>query len=190
MSELNQTIVKAAHAMLMKFNNRFSKNQRETESTLFDWAEHLAIEKRFTVTQIGFALSELTKQGRTFMPNAYEIAEVLTPKTETKEEAAPVIVAEMIKLIRAYGKYDEARMFMAASPEAKLAFRALGDTSDIRNSENFETTKAQLERLVKGVLAAKSNQSQMDQLQRIGIHVPKEQLQKLDYSGFLPPEGA
>jgi hypothetical protein len=168
---------------LKKYRGLFNKSPDDEAIELY--ADMLC--EKFEFKQVTWALTEFVKKGSPFFPSCGEIFSLLTPPEEKKEELAPIIVAEMIKLIRAYGKYDEARMIMAASPNAKLAFRALGDTSDIRNSENFETTKAQLERLVKGVLASKENKSTTDQLQR--IVEPKSDLQRIDYSGFLPDGG-
>lgn len=169
---------------LKKFRGLFNKSPDDQAIELY--ADMLC--EKFEFKQVTWALTEIVKKGSPFFPSCGEIFSTLTPAEERKEDVAPVIVAEMIKLIRTYGKYDESRMMMAASPNAKLAFKALGDTSDIRNSENFETTKAQLERLVKGVIAAKDNKSTMDQLERIGIQPPKTAMQKLDFGGYLPEE--
>lgn len=159
-------------------------NQAPADDKITAYARAL---QRYTPAQITHAFNQVILSGSAFFPSLAEILKHLRPPEERKEDQAPVIVAEMIQLIRAYGKYAEAEMMMKASPIAKLAFKALGDTSDIRNSENFETTKAQLERLVKGVIAAKDNKTVMDRLERVGIQTPAN-LQKLDFSGYLPDD--
>jgi hypothetical protein len=83
-TELQDAIRNAVTAMLIKFNNRLSKNQMEPESKLADWAEFLAFEKGFTVSQVMFALTELTKTNKTFMPSAYEIADALAVKRRSR----------------------------------------------------------------------------------------------------------
>lgn len=167
---------------LRKYRGLFNKSPADDAIELY--ADMLC--EKFEFKQVTWALSELVKKGSPYFPSCGEIFAMLAPPEERKEDIAPVIVAEMIKLIRAYGKYDEAKMMMAASPHAKAAFKALGDTSDIRNSENFETTKAQLERLVKGVLAAKETGVKLERLEKIGL--APTPMQKLDYSGFLPDD--
>jgi hypothetical protein len=173
----------AIKANIYEMGLRF--NQQPTPERINAYAQDLL---DYTPEQVTYAFRQVINSGSAFFPSLAEILKHLRPPEERKEDIAPVVVAEMIQLIRAYGKYDESRMMMAASHHAKLAFKALGDTSDIRNSENFETTKAQLERLVKGVLAAKDNKSTMDRLERIGISGPKPDMQKLDFSGFLPDD--
>lgn len=158
-------------------------NQAPSDDKITAYARAL---QRYTPQQVTYAFNQVILSGSAFFPSLAEILKHLRPAEERKEDLAPVIVAEMIKLIRAYGKYDESRMMMAASPHAKLAFKALGDTSDIRNSENFETTKAQIERLVKGILASKETTTKSEQLERIGISMPK--IQRLDFTGFLPDD--
>jgi hypothetical protein len=189
-TELQDAIRNAVTAMLIKFNNRLSKNQMEPESKLADWAEFLAFEKGFTVSQVMFALTELTKTNKTFMPSAYEIADALAVKTETKEDRAPIIAKEIFQLIRSFHQDLEAQMLEKASPDARLVFLAIGNTSDIRNSENFETTNAQVERLIRGVLAAKVNDIKNEKLEKIGIETGRVlHLRTVDFSGYLP-EGA
>lgn len=192
MNELDEAIHLAMVAMLIKFNNRLNKSQMEPESKLSDWADFLAFEKHFTVSQVAFALTELTKKNTTFMPSAYEIADVLAPKETKIQDLAPVIVTEMLSLLRSYSQYSEKDMIEKASENAKLAFYALGSTQDIRLSENIETTKAQLERLVKGVLAAKENKSHHEQLLKIGITPinKKVEFRTMDFSAYLPDEPA
>lgn len=189
MNELQGAIKDAVTAMLIKFNNRLSKNQMEPESKLKDWAEFLAFEKGFTVTQIMFALTELTKTNKTFMPSAYEIADALSVKHESIDHKAPLIVLEILNAIKLFGQYDELKMIETLSEDARLALLAIGGTSDIRNADNdnLGTTKAQLERAAKGVLAAKTNNVKNQNLERLGINTGKVlEFRTMDYSGFLP----
>jgi hypothetical protein len=190
MNELQGAIKDAVTAMLIKFNNRLSKNQMETESKLADWAEFLAFEKGFTVNQVKFALTQLTQTNKTFMPSAYEIADALSVKHESIDHKAPLIVLEILQAVKLFGQYDELKMIETLSEDARLTLSAIGGTSDIRNSDhdNIGTTKAQLERAVKGVLATKSNNIKNNNLERIGINVPGKILEfrTMDYSNFLP----
>jgi hypothetical protein len=189
MNELQGAIKEAVTAMLIKFNNRLSKNQMEPESKLKDWAEFLAFEKGYTVTQIMFALTELTKTNKTFMPSAYEIADALSVKQESIDHKAPLVVLEILQAIKLFGQYDELKMIETLSEDARFTLLALGGTSDIRNADqdNLGTTKAQLERAAKGVLAAKTNSIKNERLERLGINTGKVlEFRTMDYSGFLP----
>lgn len=192
MSELNDAILKASRSMLQKFNNRFNKSQRESEEVLSDWAGYLAIEKGYTVNQIGYALAALMQKGARFMPSAYEIESELTPPKEKKEDLAPIIVKEIIQLIRSWHPDLEHRMIEQASDDAKLVFQAIGNTADLRNSESFEIMSAQVERLVKGVLASKDVFAKNTKLESLGINTgrvlsfPNQEFHSLDFSGFLP----
>jgi hypothetical protein len=126
------------------------------------------------------------------MPSAYEIEAELTPLESKKEDRAPIIVKEIIQAIRSWNKDLEAQMLESVSEDARLCFLAIGNTSDLRNSENFETMSAQVERLVKGVLAAKVNNIKNEKLERIGIKQEGKllQLRTTDFSNFLPEEGS
>jgi Golgi nucleoside diphosphatase len=106
----------------------------------------------------------------------------LKPQEETHDKA-PQIAAEMLKLIRWYGKHDEENMLKNASPEARETFLRLGDTQDIRNSENTDTVRAQLERLARSVMQSKQVEVKNKQLENIGIVLP---LKRPDFSGYLP----
>lgn len=198
MNELQTAVKDAITAMLIKFNNRLSKSQMEPESKLADWAEFLAFERGYTVNQVKFALTELTKGNRPFMPSAYEIADALTAKEDKKEDLAPLIVNEIIQAIQCYGQYDEERMIQSVSEDARLVLRKLGNTTDIRNADidNLGTTKAQLRDFVKGVLAAKANDAKATKLESIGIDsgrvldFKKVEMRTMDYSNFLPGDPA
>lgn len=86
--------IKAIYSLLMKFNILFAKNLRESDEVLQIWAKYLA-GRNFTVKQIAFSLSELTKKGLVFMPGAHEIVGVLIPAIEPKEFRAEKIATEI-----------------------------------------------------------------------------------------------
>lgn len=86
--------IKAILSLLMKFNILFPKHLREPDEVLSVWAKYLA-GRNFTVKQIHFALSELTKKGLVFVPGAHEIAGVLLPAIEPKEFRAEKIATEI-----------------------------------------------------------------------------------------------
>jgi len=193
MNNLDQAILKAATAMLQKFNNRLNKTQRENEATLSDWASYLAIEKGYKVSQIGFALGELMKKSPTFMPSAYEIEGQLIPKEESVADSAPVIANELLEFFRLHHYDLEEKYLSTLTTEARAVFELIGDSRVYRNSENPETAKAQLERYIKGLLAQKKNRAVNQRLESIGIDVPgrvlefpKPEMQTMDYSNFLP----
>jgi hypothetical protein len=190
-TELNDAKRQAVLELLIRFNGYLNKSQSEPEHKLESWADFLAIKRGFTVKQVAFALDQLTRRGSPYMPSALEIAQVLTPVQEKKEDLAPSIVSEMLKLIRSFSQYNEREMLEAASENARLAFLALGPTQDIRMSENIETTKAQLERLVKSVLSAKESGFHNQKLSQIGIDPKnvirisdKKPMVRLDFSDF------
>ena len=157
-------------------------NQQPSDEKITAYANALI---NYRPEQIIYAFNQIILSGSAFFPSLAEILKHLRPESEKKEDRAPIIVAEMLQLIRSFGQYDEARMFESASEDAKLAFKHLGPTQDIRLSENIETTKAQLERLVKGVLAQKEHSGKILQLHKIGITTErKKEMQIVDYSEF------
>lgn len=189
MSELNNAVLKASTSMLQKFNNRFNKSQRESEQVLSDWAEYLTIEKGFTVSQIGFALGLLMQKGARFMPSAYEIEAELLPSVENKEDMAPLIANEIISAIRLFGPHKELELLESVSENAKLTVMAFGGTTSIRNApeESLGMTRAQIERVAKGVLASKTNDTKNEKLERLGISTGKVlNFKTMDFSNYLP----
>lgn len=176
---------------LRKYRGLFNKSPDDQALELY--GEMLS--ESFEFKQITWALSQFVKKGSPFFPGCGEIFSLLTPPEEKKEDKAPLIVAEMIQAIRNYGQWDEERMLLSVSDDARAAFKALGPTHDVRNSENIETTKAQLERLVKGVLASKQNAAQKEQLEKIGISAKvisisknKKPMQTVSYNDFIPKD--
>jgi hypothetical protein len=142
----------------------------------------------YTPQQIVFAFNQVILSGTSFFPSLAEVLKHLRPNTEVKEDRAPLIVKEIIQAIQSWNKDLEAQMIESVSEDARLCFLAIGNTSYIRNSENFETMSAQLERLVKGVLAAKVNDVKKEKLEKLGIVLDfkKTELRTMDYSNFLP----
>lgn len=200
MSNLNNAVRKAMTEMLKKFNNRLSKNQMEPESKLGDWADFLAFEKGFTVNQVMFALNELTRTNKAFMPSAYEIAAALSVKEVSKDEKANAVVAELFQAIKDFSQYSESEMVEALSEDAGLTLLAMGGTSELRNTpiDNIGTTRAQLRDLAKSVIASKDNATKAAKLERIGINTgivldfkkPRHQPMMADFSGYLPENPA
>lgn len=141
-------------------------NQAPGDDRITAYAKALS---NHTPQQVIFAFKQVINSGSAFFPSLAEILKHLRPPEEKREDLAPSIAAEIIQLLRLYGKYDEDRMRQAASQDARLVFLQLGDTSDIRNSENFETMRAQLERLARSVLSRKDAIKKAEELQKIGI---------------------
>jgi hypothetical protein len=162
-------------------------NQKPSDTDLELYAEMLS--GQFEFKQVTWALSEFVKRGSAFFPACGEIFSLLQPQDPKIEERAPVIVAEIIQAIRTYGKHSEKEMVNTLSPEARAVILQLGDTSDIRNSDNIETTKAQLERLAKGVLGRNVADIFNKKLETIGITetprqlVDKNGLRQLNFTG-------
>lgn len=147
----------------------------------------------FEFKQVTWALTEFVKKGSAFFPSCGEIFAQLKVNEPTKEDKAPLIVLEILQAIRLFSQYDELKMIETLSEDARLTLLAIGGTSDLRNSDhdNIGTTKAQLERAVKGILASKSNAMKNESLERIGISTGKVlEFKTVDYSGFLPDEPA
>lgn len=178
---------------LAKYRALFNKSPSDSDLDLY--ADLLV--DRFEYRQVTWALTQFIKKGSAFFPSCGEIFAILKPREPSKEDLAPIIVSEMIQALRNYGQYDEARMLESVSEDCKLCFLALGSTQDVRMSENYETTKAQLERLVKGVLASKDAARINSHLQRIGVDTSnviklsdKLPMKSLSFDSFSPKDHA
>lgn len=166
-------------------------NQAPGDERITAYAKALS---NYTPKQIIFAFKKVIGDGSAFFPSLAEILKHLKPLESKKEDQAPILAKEILKLIRLYGPMDELNMLEAASEDARLVILALGSTSDLRNSpqENIGTTMAQLERLAKGVLASKDNSEKNAVLESIGINTGKniglnrQSLKVLDFSSYLP----
>jgi hypothetical protein len=168
----------AIYEMGLKFN------QEPSDAKITAYAKDLM---DYTPEQITFAFRQVIRSGSDFFPSLAKILSYLTPDEEKKEDRAPIIVKEIIQAIRSFHPMLENKMLESVSEDARMVFLAIGNTADLRNSENFETMSAQVERLVKGVLAAKTNSVKNERLERIGINTGKVlEFKTMDYSGFLP----
>lgn len=176
-------IKSAIYQMGLRFNQEPSKEKIEA------YANDLM---EYTPEQITYAFRQVIKSGSAFFPSLAEILKHLKPATETAQDKAPQIAQEILQLLRWYGPHDEKRMIENASEDAKLVFLAIGYTGDIRNSENYETTKAQIERLARGVLASRAASEKNEQLEKIGVDtskvltMKKPGMQGLSFSNLLP----
>ena len=170
-------------------------NQHPNDQRIEAYAKHLA---SYSPEQITYAFNKVIESGSGFFPSLAEILKHLRPVPLSKEDQAPMIVTEMLTALRDHSQYDEAKMLDSVSDIARAAFIQLGSTYSVRVSENIETTKAQLERLVKGVIARGQQDSQGVELQKLGLQngkvinlVKDRGIERLNYSDFLPPgEGA
>lgn len=180
MNNIKLIAIKAAiYDMGLKFN------QEPSDAKITAYAKELI---DFTPAQVNFAFKQVILSGSAFFPSLAEILKHLRPAEETKEDRAPIIVKEILGLIRDFHPFNEIKMLEAASEDARLTILAMGGTSDIRNApaENMGTTQAQLRDLVKGVLAAKTNQVKNERLERLGINTGKIlEFKTMDYSNFL-----
>lgn len=166
---------KLIHQALIKYTALFNKSPSEQALELY--AEMLA--DKFEFKQVTWALSEHVKNGSPFFPSCGEIFSYLKTTDESEIDKAPQVASEMLKALRTYGPHAEAEMLANVSNEARLTFQALGHTSDIRNSENIDTVRAQLERLARSVLKTNQASNKKDQLEKIGIN---SQMKKLNFS--------
>lgn len=171
---------------LKKYRGLFNKSPNDGD--LETYGDMLVGEYEFK--QVTWALSQHVKKGSAFFPSCGEIFSYLTVKTETAQHLAPIIANEIIQAIHLHPYDLEARMFPTLSAEANAVIIANGGTRSIRDSENFETMKAQLERLAKGVLASRDSTKKNSQLEKIGIVLPmkKVEMRTMDFSAYLPPD--
>lgn len=151
-------------------------NQMPNDEKISAYAKALI---NYEPRQIVFAFNQVIKSGTAFFPSLAEILKHLSPAKEIAQDKAPQVAAEMIQALRWYGPHDEVRMLDSVSKEARLTFQRLGNTADIRNSENTDTVRAQIERLARSVINSNAAQEKNDQLQKIGIVIP---FQKIEYT--------
>lgn len=176
----------AIKATIFEMGLRF--NQQPTNERIHAYATDLM---EFTPDQISFAFRQVINSGSAFFPSLAEILKHLRPVVESNQDKAPQVVAEMLQALRTYGPHDEANMLNNVSEEARDTFLALGYTGDIRNSENIDTVRAQLERLARGVMATKAAQVKNKELEKIGIqpakvlHLNKPGMKGLSFSPDL-----
>lgn len=190
MNNLNDAVIKAATAMLIKFNNRLNKSQRENEAILKDWATYLAIERKFTVTQIGHALNSIMRKGVTFMPSAYEIEAELKPKFESSEDRAALVADEIIRYAQAFGYMQTEKAFNDMSEDARIAAGSPSFLLEVCNTpgDDLTTLKAQIRRRAKAAFERTQITQDNQKLAQIGIVIPFNalELRQMEYAGFLP----
>lgn len=150
-------------------------NQEPSDAKITAYAKDLM---DYSPEQINFAFRQIINSGTAFFPSLAEILKHLKPAQEVHDKA-PQIAAEMLQALRWYGPHDEVNMLKNISPEAKATFERLGNTQDIRNSENTDTVRAQLERLARSVMQSKQVEAKNEQLQKIGIVLP---FQRIEFS--------
>lgn len=199
MSELNSAIKDAMTAMLVKFNNRLGKSQMESESKLADWAEYLAFERKFKVSQVAVALESLMSANTKFMPSAYEISDALKPKQPSSEDLGNFVANELIQSVIRFGGYRLGEAYDSLSDVSK---KTLGGNTyllrEIANSEEDQlpSIRAQIRGMVKGAAESIKAEVHNDKLKKIGIEtdnvlsLKRPELKTMDYSGFLPSEPA
>jgi hypothetical protein len=162
-------------------------NQQPSDEKITAYAKALV---NYTPKQIVFAFNQVILSGSAFFPSLAEILKHLRPSVEAVVDRAPQVANEILKALRTYGPHDEANMLLSVSDDAKLTLQAIGYTGDIRNSENYETTKAQIERLARGVLASKDANTKNERLQKIGIDTKnvlsmnRPGMKAIDFSNF------
>jgi hypothetical protein len=184
MNEKQALSKKLIHEALRKYGALFSK--APTDQALELYADMLS--ENFEFKQVTWALSQLIKKGSPFFPSCGEIFSMLKVPEERKEDQAPIIANEIISFVKLHHFDLEYKYLDTLSPLAREVIQSIGGTQDIRNSENFEIMKAQLERSVKSVIAAKEYSSKVLQLNKIGIKFDGP-MKKLSYE-FSPEEPA
>jgi hypothetical protein len=164
-------------------------NQEPSDAKITVYAKDLM---NYTPEQVAFAFRQVINSGSSFFPSMAEILKHLRPAEDKREDRAPLLVKEIVQLIRSWHPHLEAQMLEHASPDARLVFKAIGNTADIRDSESFEIMNAQVERFVKGVLAAKESDAKNEKLQSIGIQAPgqvlgfpKKEMKSVNFQNFL-----
>jgi hypothetical protein len=172
-------IKSAIYQMGLRFNQEPSKEKIEAYANdLMD----------YTPEQVTYAFRQVINSGSAFFPSISEILKHLRPAEQKKEDQAPMIANEIISFVKMHHFDLEHRYLDTLSPLAREVIQSLGSTQDIRDSENFEIMKAQLERSVKSVIAAKEYSSKVLQLNKIGIKFDGP-MKKLSYE-FSPEEPA
>lgn len=177
MNDKNLAIKEAIYEMGLLFN------QMPNEERITAYAKALM---NYEPNQIIFAFKKVINSGSAFFPSLAEILKHLRPAQEVATDKAPQIANEMLSALKTYGPHDEANMLKNVSEEARLTFTRLGFTGDIRNSENIDTVRAQLERLARSVISSREADNKNKQLESIGIVIPfnKPDMKKLDFSEF------
>lgn len=158
-------------------------NQQPNEARINAYARAL---QNYSPKQVTYAFNQVVLSGSAFFPSLAEVLTHLRPTQEKTEDKAPLIATEIINFIRLHHVDLEKEYSSGLTPEAIMVIAQMGGTRDIRNSENFETMRAQLERVAKGVINRIGAVKKTEALQRITSGGNILSLQTLDYSNFLP----
>ena len=173
-----------AHRVLVKaaiFEMGLLFNQSPSDEKIKAYAKAL---ENYSPTQITYAFKQVILSGSAFFPSLAEILKHLRPDMQKKEDLSPLIAKEIIQFLRTHHFDLEQDYLHTLSPDAREVFLAIGNSSDLRNSENFEVMNAQLERFIKGFLAVKGNHQKNDRLVQIGALKNNAGLRSLDFSSF------
>lgn len=168
-------------------------NQQPSDEKITAYARAL---QNYEPKQIVFAFNQVILSGSAFFPSLAEVLKHLRPSVESVADRAPQVAVEILNAIRTFGPHAESEMIEKVSEDARLTLLAIGYTGDIRNSENYETTKAQIERLARGVIASKEASIKNEKLSKIGIdtknvlNLKRPGMKSVDLSGFLPGDPA
>lgn len=181
MNNIKLLAIKAAiYDMGLKFN------QEPSDAKITAYAKELL---DYTPEQINFAFKQVILSGSAFFPSLAEVLKHLRHTQEKPEDKAPLIATEIINFVRMHHRGVEKNYYHNLSIEAVFVLSHMGGTQDIRDSENFETMRAQLERLSRGVLNQISSSSKKQDLKKIGISenvlsFPKSEMKGIDFSNF------
>lgn len=195
MSELNEAVKAAMVQMLIKFNNRLNKSQMEPESKLADWAQYLAFERKFKVSQVAVALESLMNSNTKYMPSAYEIADALKPKSISSDDVGNFVANEVIQKVIEFGIYRLDQAFQALSEVSK---NTIGHNTyllrEVANSDedSLPSIRAQIRGLAKASTESNKVENHNEKLAAIGIvdknviTFKRPEFQSIDFSGYLP----
>ncbi len=131
--------------MAMIYNFGLTFNQQPTQERLEVYADALI---PIGAEKVRFAFEKIIRNGNAFFPSLAEIYQAINPK---KPDESAIVANEIINLIRIYGPHAETEMMIKASELAKKVLIQIGSTESIRNSENTEIIRAQLERLARAL---------------------------------------
>jgi hypothetical protein len=106
---------------------------------------------------VKLAFERIIRSGSAFFPSLAEIYQTINPK---KPDDSAIVANEIINLIRTYGKHDESTMLARASGLARSVILQMGSTDYVRNSENQEVIRAQLERLARAISQKENYESE------------------------------
>jgi hypothetical protein len=154
-------------------------NQQPSEDRINAYARAL---QNYSTKQITFAFKQVINSGSAFFPSLAEILKHLKVNEPKKEDRAPLITQEILRAIRSYGQYAEKEMLESVSEDARGVLLVIGNTGHIRNSENYETTFAQLERTVKSYLSSKEFSNKQETLNQVNERINAT---AVNFSGYL-----